>query len=246
MEKQLPVDEGLMTYMSEVFGYTYEHENLKDLYTKTTVSELKKSGQQEETDFSFRLYEEEQVIPYIPKFMQKEEVLGGAGRGSAFHKVMELIDFSSLLEKRADIGKQIEEMTESGFLSKEYAGAVSVSSIEAFLHTDLAERMCHAAQNGQLHKEQPFVLGIPSNELSESFPEEELVLIQGIIDVYFEEEDGLVVADYKTDKVERPDELVKKYEKQLDYYARALEQMTGKRVKEKIIYSFGLRKEIMI
>ena len=246
MEKQLPVDEGLMTYMSEVFGYTYEHENLKDLYTKTTVSELKKSGQQEETDFSFRLYEEEQVIPYIPKFMQKEEALGGAGRGSAFHKVMELIDFSSLLEKRADIGKQIEKMTESGFLSKEYAGAVSVSSIEAFLHTDLAERMCHAAQNGQLHKEQPFVLGIPSNELSESFPEEELVLIQGIIDVYFEEEDGLVVADYKTDKVERPDELVKKYEKQLDYYARALEQMTGKRVKEKIIYSFGLRKEIMI
>ncbi|WMC91869.1 helicase-exonuclease AddAB subunit AddA [Kineothrix sp. MB12-C1] len=246
MEKQLPVDEGLMTYMSEVFGYTYEHENLKDLYTKTTVSELKKSGQQEETDFSFRIYEEEQVIPYIPKFMQKEEALGGAGRGSAFHKVMELIDFSSLPEKRTDIGKQIEEMTESGFLSKEYAGAVSVSSIEAFLHTDLAERMCHAAQNGQLHKEQPFVLGIPSNELSENFPEEELVLIQGIIDVYFEEEDGLVVADYKTDKVKRPDELVKKYEKQLDYYARALEQMTGKRVKEKIIYSFGLKKEIMI
>ena len=71
-------------------------------------------------------------------------------------------------------------------------------------------------------------------------------MIQGIIDVYFEEDGELVVADYKTDRVSNGQELIDKYQKQLDYYARALQNLTGKRVKEKIIYSFGLKKEIML
>ena len=71
-----------------------------------------------------------------------------------------------------------------------------------------------------------------------------MVLIQGIIDVYFEEPEGLVVLDYKTDRVRTGDELSRKYRAQLDHYARALEQITGKRVREKIIYSFTLREEI--
>ncbi len=90
------------------------------------------------------------------------------------------------------------------------------------------------------------MLGLSARELSEEFPEEETVLIQGIIDVYFEEEDGVVVADYKTDAVTRPEELADRYRVQLDYYARALEQLTGKRVKEKLIYSFALQQEIWL
>lgn len=70
--------------------------------------------------------------------------------------------------------------------------------------------------------------------------------MQGIIDVYFEEEDGLVVLDYKTDRVRTADELVRRYQSQLTYYARALSQITGKAVKEKIIYSFALGKEINV
>ena len=61
---------------------------------------------------------------------------------------------------------------------------------------------------------------------------------------YYEEEDGLVVLDYKTDRVRESRELVERYHGQLDYYARALEQATGKTVKEKIIYSFTLGEEI--
>ncbi|NLL77099.1 MAG: helicase-exonuclease AddAB subunit AddA [Clostridiales bacterium] len=244
-DRQLPTDKGLMTYMSQMFNYTYEHENLKDLYTKTTVSELKKAGQQEELDFSAKMYEEEEVIPYIPRFMQEEESLGGAGRGSAFHKVMELIDFAGVKSK-GFAGRQLEEMVRNGLLSKEYARAVPASSIEEFMNTGLAARMAEAERHGCLYREQPFVLGLSASELNDKFPKEELVLIQGIIDVYFEEAGELVVADYKTDKVNKPEELVKRYKKQLDYYARALEQLTGKRVKEKIIYSFGLKKEIMI
>ncbi len=62
--------------------------------------------------------------------------------------------------------------------------------------------------------------------------------------MYFEEEDGLVVLDYKTDRIFEADELARKYHAQLDYYGKALEQMTLKRVKEKILYSFTIKKEI--
>ena len=98
--------------------------------------------------------------------------------------------------------------------------------------------MKKCAEKEKLFKEQPFVLGLPQNE--------ELILVQGIIDVYFEEEDGLVVLDYKTDRVWEAKELEDKYHAQLDYYAKALEQLTQKKVKEKIIYSFTLGEEILL
>ena len=65
-------------------------------------------------------------------------------------------------------------------------------------------------------------------------------MIQGIIDVYFEEEDGLVLLDYKTDAVPDLEMLWQRYETQLDYYQEALERLTGKKVKERILYSFHL------
>ena len=86
-------------------------------------------------------------------------------------------------------------------------------------------------------------------DASEIYPEDrsgEKILVQGIIDVFFEEADGLVVLDYKTDKVRSGQELKEKYHAQLDYYARALEQLLEKPVKEKVIYSFTLQEEIKV
>ena len=75
---------------------------------------------------------------------------------------------------------------------------------------------------------------------------EETVLVQGIIDVWFEEAGEIVVLDYKTDYTFQERKLVERYQAQLEYYARALEQLTGKRVKEKWIYSFAMRKGIQV
>ncbi len=90
------------------------------------------------------------------------------------------------------------------------------------------------------------MLGLPASRLGEEFPEKEQVLIQGIIDVFFEEDQKIIVADYKTDVVKSEKELISRYQVQLDYYAEALERLTGKKVVEKIIYSFALGKEIML
>ena len=75
---------------------------------------------------------------------------------------------------------------------------------------------------------------------------EELILIQGIVDVYWEEDGRLVILDYKTDSVKEPEKLAERYAVQLDLYAEALEKATGKPVKEKIIYSFYLQREILV
>ncbi len=259
--EQGPVDETLMTELSYRFSYEYPHGNLKDLYTKTTVSELKMAGMQEEDEAAARLFEEKPPVPYLPKFLKGDERVSGSMRGSAFHKVMELFDFTKLTrEVNADRGRaetllreQMERMRQEDRLSQEYYEAVSVPKLAGFLTSGAAFRMAEAARRGKLYKEQPFVMGLPASRLGDSFPAEETVLIQGIIDVFFEEEDGYVVLDYKTDAVSAPEELVKRYQVQLAYYSEALEQIAGyplengaKPVKEKIIYSFKLGREITV
>ena len=106
--------------------------------------------------------------------------------------------------------------------------------------------MHQAAQKNLLKKEQPFVLGVDAAEIYPGEESTEIILVQGIIDAYFEENGELVVLDYKTDKVKSGLELKEKYHAQLDYYAKALEQLLGKKVKEKIIYSFTLGEEIQV
>ena len=88
------------------------------------------------------------------------------------------------------------------------------------------------------------MLGVDAKEIYPEGTSGEVILIQGIIDVYFEEDGELVVLDYKTDRVQSSKDLKEKYHAQLEYYAEALELLLGKRVKEKIIYSFTLKQEI--
>ncbi|MBD5445377.1 MAG: helicase-exonuclease AddAB subunit AddA [Lachnospiraceae bacterium] len=264
------IDKTLMTVMSEKFSYQYPYENLKDLYTKTTVSELKKAGMYEETDFSFPLYEEETIVPYLPKFIKDDVSVSGTDRGSSYHKVMELLDFSILTDAvsisleeamQPDISKMLEEavqadmnrMLTQGKMSQAYYDVVAPSKIAIFLKSNIAKRMAKAAALGKLYREQPFVLGLPANRLNKAFPQEETVLIQGIIDVFFEEDGKFVVVDYKTDAVKKPEELIERYKTQLDYYAEALLQILGERMTksgdrsvEEVIYSFGLGMEIEV
>ena len=226
----------------------YAHENLAGLFVKTTVSELKKEGMQEEAAEGLTLFPEEEVVPYLPQFVrEQEETVSGTTRGSAYHRLLEIFPFERQETwTAAKIRTVIEECKADRRLSEEYAAAINVYKIRAFLQTPLAARMAKAARSNRLHREQPFVLGLSANRLNTDFPEDETVLIQGIIDVYLEEEDGIVLADYKTDLVRDPKELILRYRVQLDYYEEALVRLTGKCVKEKLIYSFGLEQEITL
>ena len=228
----------------------YADEGLKELVTKTSVSELKKA--QMDLDFAGELFPEKEIVPYIPAFMQEEQGMCGADRGSAYHRVMELLDFEKVLEAKAktweqeqeELERQIAVMVEKDLLQKPWSEAVSVKKLVVFFKSSLAQRMAKAQHLQKLKKEQPFVLGIAADRVKPQFPHEEQVLIQGIIDAFFEEGDDLILMDYKTDAVKTGEELVKRYHTQMEYYTEALERIVGKKVKERIIYSFALGAEI--
>lgn len=240
--------------LAERFAYEYPHKNLEKLYTKTTVSELKKaalSEQREERELfpAKELFPVKEVTPYIPSFMREKEEISGTTRGSAMHRVMELLDFTEEEWTAEKLQTSIDSFVKEGRLTKEYAAAVRTDKILCFLKQPIAKRMGQAARKGKLFREQPFVYGIDAARLSDgnvNFPKEETVLIQGIVDVYFEEGDDIILLDYKTDVIQKPEELSKRYRVQLDYYEEALMSLTGKKIREKRLYSFYLGCEVPV
>lgn len=174
----------------------------------------------------------------IPKFITgAEEKLAANERGSAYHRVMECLDYSLSVDIDG-VKDDINRMLETGRMNELQVKSVNLWDINTFVQSDIGKRAASAVESGRARREQPFVF------------EYEGQIIQGIIDMYFEEDGELVLIDYKTDRVNKSaageQELVKRYAIQLDYYAKALAQLTDKCVKEKIIYSFALGKEIKI
>lgn len=258
-------NERKLSKLRERFAYTYPYPGLQKLYTKTTVSELKIAAMEEKDEAAYHTFEEKEVVPYIPAFRREQEKVSGAVRGNAFHRIMELLDFSYLFteselfaqcpatyeEYRAGLDadrlqKRLEELlrreTASLRLTEEYAQAVSLPKIRHFLEQELAYRMWLADGQGLLYREQPFVLGIDAKRLDSELPEGEKVLIQGIIDVFFVEKGEIVLLDYKTDVIESLQALWNRYSVQIQYYEEALTKLMKQPVKEKILYSFYLEK----
>lgn len=258
-------NERKLSKLRERFAYQYPHPGLQKLYTKTTVSELKIAAMAEKDEEAFHTFEEKEVVPYIPAFRREQEKVSGAVRGSAFHRVMELLDFTYLFtesglftgcpnnyeEYRRGLDKnrlqnRLEEFlqreTVSLRLTEEYAKAVSLPKILNFLEQELAYRMWRAQEQGLLYREQPFVLGIDAKRLDPDLPEGEKVLIQGIIDVFFIEDGEIVLLDYKTDVIDSLEALWNRYNVQIQYYEEALTKLMQMPVKERILYSFYLEK----
>ncbi len=182
----------------------------------------------------------------LPEFLKEKQDTKGTDRGTLYHRVLALLPLTEA-PKKATIEEGLRELVRQGKLKAAQVWELSVAKLLVFDKSPVAARMRAAKGRGVLYQEQPFVFSMPAHEILKK-QSEEMILIQGIIDVFFEEEDGLVLLDYKTDYVpEDPEQtLVKRYEKQLALYGRALEEITGKRVKEKILYSFYLGKEILL
>ena len=235
-------DEEAKSQIEEHFAYQYPYGQDQKIKQKMSVSELKKRAYEEETSES--LFAEEVVIPLLPAFLQEKTHHAGAYRGTAYHRVLELLDFSKEYTAE-EIQHEMKLFVKKGLMEAEMEACVDTADILRFLDSSVGQRICSASSKGLYWSEQPFVLGIDAKEIYGDVSEE-FVLVQGIIDVYFEEDGQLVVLDYKTDKVTCEKELTERYRAQLEYYAKALERLTGKKVKEKIIYSFTLQKEIEV
>ncbi len=261
--------------IAERMSYIYPYEEETAMRTKISVSELKnraierslleeqteqmiwgglrvENKQQTELEKQADGNKREEEPPtsvctenrYIPAFMEEvQKENAGAKRGTAMHRVLECFDFTRGPDTLAE---QLEEMEQQNRVEKSLLELIYVPSLRKFLKSALGQRLQAAACAGKLYKEKPFVMGKPAKEVLEESSSQEMMLIQGIIDVFFEEADGIVLLDYKTDKVSCGQELADRYQAQMELYQEALARALGKPVKEKLLYSFRLGEVVTV
>lgn len=160
-----------------------------------------------------------------------------AERGTALHTYMQ---FARYEEACTNPEKERERLVEQGFLTREQGDAVELARVSRFFAGPLGKRIL-SSQN--VMRETRFMAELPAREVKPSLTgemAEEPVVLQGVVDCIFEENGGLVLVDYKTDRIREPEELWQRYEVQLKLYARAVADMTGLPVKECLLYSFYL------
>lgn len=178
-----------------------------------------------------------------PKFLAGKTALTGTERGTALHLVMQDLDFFCEPNEQS-VRAQIEAMRAQRKLTEEQAKAADVHAIVRFLRSDLAARI---RKSKQVEREYRFSLLRPVRDFS-SLDADDSVLLQGVVDCFFEEDGELVVVDFKTDHVSRAqlDERAEHYRPQLEAYSMALTRVMGKKVKEKVLYFFSAGEEVRL
>lgn len=220
----------------ESFDYIYPYEQLTRIKSKMSISEIKKmkayDGVSYDVSESLKTYDDKQPLT-------------GTERGTIVHKFMELLDFAALGggDYISDIRQCMKKLTDEKIFTEEEISVVNEIKVNNMLMSNLGQRMIAAAKLGKLKKEQQFSMGIPVKEIYENIDSDDIVIVQGIIDAFFYEGDEIVLVDYKTDRADEA-KLIGHYHAQLKYYASTLERLIGKKVKQKLIYSFYLNRVI--
>ncbi len=228
------------------FQYPYAGES--KLRVKLSVSELKKLGQFADEEDGELLYRNTDTgdNQYVPEFIRGiQDKTTGAGRGVLYHKVLELLELSKV-NSYSDLTRELDKMVQDRKLTKKDIEKLNLNNVLQFARSNLAQRIINAEAAGKLYKEKQFVIGVKASEIYPEQSGDRLILVQGIIDAFFEEDKELVILDYKSDRIQDESQLADRYKVQLLYYKKALEQIVGKRVKEMIIYSLHLGREIYI
>lgn len=160
--------------------------------------------------------------------------------GTATHAAMQYLPLENPMG-REEIGAYLDRLAQSGKITPEQAEAADAGAIEWFLGTPLAERM---RKSERLERELAFSYAIAANELYD-VDTDERVLLQGVMDACFLENGIWTIADYKTDRV-RPDETADaaagRHALQLRLYAAALEALSKRPVRQKLVVLLSHRK----
>ncbi len=231
--------EALYRLLSRRLDFQYPNPELSSVPAKLTVTEIRDRLLEREEP----LQTENPPIAKRPAFLEEEGRLTPAEKGLALHSFLQFAELQGL-EDEAAVRAEAVRLVEQRFITPAQSEALDAKQVLAFTQSELFRRM---SDPGRLKRELRYTLLVPARELyARELPPEETVLLQGVIDCAYEEEDGYILVDYKTDRTTDGDGLVRKYEPQLTLYARALLEMTGKPVKERYIFSFYLGKALPV
>ena len=169
-----------------------------------------------------------------PKFLNKDKTVVGAERGTAIHYIMQKFMATDNVTE-SDVKSFIEGLVLNGELTTEEAASVNPSYISDFYSSDIGKRII---KSDKVFREASFEIEVPLNQIADTNTDEKIIL-QGIIDCYFYEDDGVVLVDYKSDYSTNIDEIKERYRQQIQLYKLAIEKITKKSVKNEFLYLFS-------
>lgn len=242
--------EELKRAVYEILDYSYPYPESSGVPSRTSVTQLKEmeiergdiyepnsrreSGSGDIAELMFS------PLHAKPAFMREKGDKPANEIGTLYHLIMSELDMELVRREGADcVEAELERLTESGRISSEDLRYIETEKIKRFIESGLCRRML---ASDELRREAPFQINIPVSEYDPSITDSsgDTVILQGIIDCFFMENGGYVLVDYKTDKIGKggAEQIRRRYEKQLELYERAIESLTGKKVKEKLLYLF--------
>lgn len=245
------------SWLDEQLSWQYAYPQAVRTAAKFSVSEVKRRYQelhgdelQDEADLSVPAAAvippapgEDDAFAALPPWLAGEEAaVSGAQRGTALHKALQYIT-PAADQTTATLRREIDAFVRQGLLSREEAKLVYVPVLAAFCQSDIGRRM---AESPELHREYPFTVLLAGGDPLPETETGEQILIQGVIDCLFREDDAWILVDYKSDRLETADTFRSRYAVQLALYKRAVEQITHRPVEETYIYSLHLQQEIRL
>lgn len=220
-------------------NWTYSHEESTKIPSKMSVSEIKDASVKDVDKMGYS------IPPLIikPKFLEGKKEYTRAEKGTILHFIMQHLDLNEIKEGK-DIDLLINNMIDREIITREEVMEIDVNKIAIFFNSPLGQRML---QSKSVNREVSFNMRRRAQEVIVGLQDsQENLLIQGTVDCYFEEGDELVLVDYKSDEITEQnnvENIIRKYEIQLELYKDALERIIGKKVRESYIYLFDINKE---
>jgi len=236
LEQLAPVAGGAgADWVERLLDWKYPQTEVVGKPAKLSVSEIKRRFELVDSDHGEKMFERPPIITR-PRFIQAAGKLTAAEYGTIMHTVMQHVDTKGDLTE-AGLQAQVQSLIDREILLTEQAAAVDIAGVVQFYTAELGQRICHSSK---VRRELPFSLMLSAERF---YPElagmNEKIFVQGVIDTLFEEPDGLVLVDYKTDKGQSAAELAAKYAVQLELYAEAVQTIFKQPVKEKYLYIFS-------
>jgi len=222
-------DSDMMRKINAHMKFSYAHAAKINIPTKLAISDVAKGKADPARRFLKR-----------PDFMGGE-ALSATEKGNAMHKFMQFADYSG---SSVDLEGEIERMVSCRFLTSTEAQSLSRKRLVRFFSSSLFARIINSPR---MLRELRFTAECGDEiigEFIEGLSQEDRIVLQGVADCVFFELDGAVIVDYKTDAIKDEAELISRYSKQLDLYRRILGKSLRVQIKECLIYSFAIGKEI--
>jgi ATP-dependent helicase/nuclease subunit A len=229
-------DPAALEALETALTFSDPHAAAAALPSKVTATELKRAGFADPEEDGAALLGARRRTFRMPDFREEDKPLTPTERGTATHRVLQYLHFTDA-ETDDAVRAQIADLVRAGYLSERDARAVKVDAVRSLMRSPLGKRLYAAEEAGTVRREFRFSLLFPANRLFGGEVADE-VLLQGVVDCWWEEPDGVVILDYKTDRIPRDavPERTAYYAGQLRAYGEAMARITGKPVKERLLF----------